>query len=156
MEDIDFSGRNDIKLDVTIGRLEGNNKKLKNVGITIDENNSGLIYWVRDSMNNVIFENISIMNLASENYVGIISRSTAEINNLQFSQINIENMENTTGTGRGVIAINYGNISNLILSDITLKCDKSNNIGAIGENSDNAININNVSANNIKCLEIIM
>ena len=151
MEDIDFSGRNDIKLDVTIGRLEGNNKKLKNVGITIDENNSGLIYWVRDSMNNVIFENISIMNLASENYVGIISRSTAEINNLQFSQINIENMENTTGTGRGVIAINYGNISNLILSDITLKCDKSNNIGAIGENSDNAININNVSANNIKC-----
>ena len=151
MEDIDFSGRNDIKLDVTIGRLEGNNKKLKNIDITIDGNNSGFIYWVRDSMNNVIFENISIMNSSSKNYVGIISRSTAEINNLQFTRINIENKENTTGTGRGVIAINYGNISNLILSDITLKCDKSNNIGVIGENSDNAININNVSSNNIKC-----
>ena len=150
MEDIDFSDRNGVKLDVTIGRLEGNNKKLKNLDVSID-NNNGLIYWIRDSMNNVIFENISIMNLSSKNYVGIISRSTAEINNLQFTQINIENMENTTGTGRGVIAINYGNISNLILSDITLKCDKSNNIGAIGENSDNAININNVSANNIKC-----
>ena len=151
MEDIDFSGRNDIKMSVTIGRLDGNNKKLKNLNISIDSSNGGLIYWIKNSMNNVIFENISIINIDSRDYVGVIARNTAEINNLQCTQINIENKENTTGTGRGIIAINYGNISNLILSDINLKCEKSNNVGAIGENYVDTIKVNNVSANNIKC-----
>ena len=151
MDDIDFNEKKDISLDVTIGRLEGNNKKLKNANIIINEKNNGLIYWVRDSMNNVIFENISIKNVSSKNHVGLISKSTAEINNLQFSKIDIENIDNATGTGRGLIAINYENISNLTLSDITLKCDKSNNIGAIGENYSNYIEISNINASNIKC-----
>ena len=151
MDDIDFSGKNDIKLDVTIGRLEGNNKKLKNANIIINEKNNGLIYLIKDSMNDVIFENIFIKNISSNNYVGLISKNTAEINNLQFSQINIENIDNATGTGRGLIAINYENISNLTLSDITLKCDKSSNIGAIGENYNNDIEISNIDASNIKC-----
>ena len=151
MGDIDFSGRNDVKLDVTIGRLDGNNKKIKNLDINLDGRNSGLIYMLRNSMDNVIFENISIINTVNTNYIGIIVKNTAEINNLKCTQISIEDKENITGTGRGIIALNDGEISNLILDNITLKCIGSDKVGTVGENYNNEKKISNINAKDIKC-----
>lgn len=123
MNDIDFENREDIKTEVTIGRLEaeGEPKKLKNIKITIDKSKTGLIKNVRNSMKNITFENIEITSSTSSTIqnIGIIGITTGTYENIEFSNIEIQ-AENANRVGC-IGSISYGEINNITLKNIGIQ-----------------------------------
>ena len=104
MADIDFSGKTNIKNNITINRLEAENNiyTLKNIELTYNTANTGLINNIKESIKNIGFENITLTNTSS------------------------------SGNYFGVIASNNGNIENLNFKNITIKASKLNYVGMIG------------------------
>ena len=118
MADLDFNGKNDIKYNVSIGNLEGNGHTIKNVSINM-ESSGGLIKELKESMNNVNFENINIVNDTSGNYVGIIGNNSGNLENILFKDIEIH-AKNRSFVG--CIANNTADkINNITLEGITLE-----------------------------------
>ncbi len=146
MQDIDFTGKENIKKDVTIGRLEaeGNKKTLKNIKISTDKSDTGLIKSVQNSMKNIIFENIEITNTATITNIGVISTTGATYENIEFIDIRIQA---PNATNVGVIGnMSYGNIQGIILKDIEIT--GKNYVGSfIGTTA--VTGISNITANNI-------
>ena len=120
MNDIDFTGKNDIHYGITVGRLEAINeqKTLKNIQLNINEQNGGLIRSVRTKLSNIKFENISIENQYKGNITGVIAISTASMENLSFSniQINAEKMSYVGCIGKYM----GSNIKNIELNEIQI------------------------------------
>ena len=148
MNDIDFANREDIKTEVTIGRLEaeGEPKKLKNIKIAIDKSETGLIKNVRNSIKNITFENIEITSSTSSTIqnIGIIGTTTGTYENIEFSNIKIQT-ENAERVGC-IGSISYGEINNITLKDIEI--EGKNYVGSfIGYTS--MTTITNITANDI-------
>ena len=120
MNDIDFTGKNEIHYGITVGRLEAINeqKTLKNIQLNINEQNGGLIRSVRTKLSNIKFENISIENQYKGNITGVIAISTASMENLSFSniQINAEKMSYVGCIGKYM----GSNIKNIELNEIQI------------------------------------
>ena len=94
MSDIDFAGRTNVKTNVTMARLEavGGTKTLKNIDLTFNEAGNGLIQDITIKLSDVRFENINInynIPAFSDAKAGIILNSSADMNNLEFSESKI-------------------------------------------------------------------
>ena len=146
MADIDFSGRENIKNNITVNRLEADNNvyTLKNINLEYNEANTGLIKNVRTSIKNIGFENITIENTnSSGNYCGVIATNNGNIDNLILKNIIIEanNMSYV-----GVIGwVNSGSVKNITLD--TINITGISYIGGLSGRCD--YEVNNITANNI-------
>ena len=85
MSDINFSGKA-VNTNISIGRLEGNNHKLENISVNIEES-GGLIKEVKNSLSNITFSNINITSSTAGTYMGLIGNTAAEIENITFNEI---------------------------------------------------------------------
>ena len=118
MQDIDFTGRNDIKTNVTIGRLESEGYAIKNMNVKLDDASEGIIGSITLSLQGVAFDNITIENNNSVSYVGVIINNTAKINNVTFKNINLLTPKSSYV---GMIANNSSDeISNINLNEINI------------------------------------
>ena len=101
MADIDFSGRTNVKNNISVNRLEANSMKtLKNIELTFDETKTGFIKEVKSSLRNIKFENIKITNtydvrdqfslsFAEDTYSGVVAWSIGIVENVEFSNIEV-------------------------------------------------------------------
>ena len=89
MADINFENKENIKTNLTIGKLEGNGHKIKNLKIVLKESNSGLIKLIKTTLNNTNFENINIVNSASGERTGVIANSNAKIEKITMNNITV-------------------------------------------------------------------
>ena len=121
MSDIDFAGRTNVKTNVTMARLEGvgGTKTLKNIDLTFNEAGKGLIQGLRNSLENVNFENITIKNTTSDSdNIGVIVNSNAST----IRNINIKNLTiNASGNYIGFISNAEGeNIADINIDTVSL------------------------------------
>ena len=151
MADIDFSGKDNVKNNITVNRLEAENNiyTLKNIELTYNAANTGFINNVKESIRNIGFENITLTNTAgSGNYFGIISSNDGIIENLRFKDITIDAKGmNSLGMVGGMFSGN--SISNVDLANITIS--GSSMIGGLlgNLNISVAATIKNITGNNI-------
>ena len=89
MADINFENKENIKTNLTIGKLEGNGHKIKNLKIVLKESNSGLIKLIKTTLNNTNFENINIVNSASGERTGVIANSNGKIEKVTINDITV-------------------------------------------------------------------
>ena len=89
MADINFENKENIKTNLTIGKLEGNGHKIKNLKIVLKESNSGLIKLIKTTLNNINFENINIVNSASGERTGVIANSNGKIEKITINNITV-------------------------------------------------------------------
>ena len=89
MADINFENKENIKTNLTIGKLEGNGHKIKNLKIVLKESNSGLIKLIKTTLNNTNFENINIVNSASGERTGVITNSNGKIEKVTINDITV-------------------------------------------------------------------
>ena len=132
MADIDFTGRTNIKNNITVNRLEAENNvyTLKNITLEYNTANTGLINNVKTGIKNIGFENINLSNSAgSGSYFGVIASNNGNIENLKFSEILID------GNGINYVGLignmNAGNVDGVEIKDVTIK-GKDYTGGAIG------------------------
>ena len=151
MADIDFSGKTNIKNNITVNRLEAESNiyTLKNIELEFNAENTGLIQNVKTSIKNIRFENITLKNTkGSGNYFGIIATNTGDVQNLQFNQITIE------AEGMSYVGIigktTQGNIENIEMNDINIKGKVyiGGFIGSVNIDTGDTV-INNVIGNNV-------
>ena len=156
MNDIDFTGRSNVKSNLTMSRLESNGSTLKNIEINLSGDYSGLIREIRTNLDGVNFENIKVT--GKNSYVGVIGKSTAEVKNIKFKDIivtasydnigcigrqeigkveNIE-LENVAITGRnnvgGLIGYSLSNVTNIQAINITIQGNGERTGGIVGYN----------------------
>ena len=122
MADIDFTGKNDIKTNLTIGRLEtdGEKRKLSNIELSLNGSSQGFIQNVQNNLENIVFENITLIqtNTGNTSYFGIILNSIASFNNVDFKNVTIEAPKTNYV---GIISqIQGGELQNLQLEEITI------------------------------------
>lgn len=148
MENIDFTGKNDIKTNLTIGRLEtdGEKRKLSNIELSLNGNNQGFIQNVQNNLENIVFENITLIQTSTGNtsYFGLILNNSANFNNIEFKNITIE-APKTDYVGT-ISQIPNGNLENIELTDITINA--KNYVGGLGAYVITR-DIRNVNASNI-------
>ena len=121
MSDIDFSGKNNIKDNILVNRLETDGKvyTLKNISLEYTTSYNGLIKGLRNSLENVNFENITIKNTTSDsNNIGVIVNSNAST----IRNINIKNLTiNASGNYIGFISNAEGeNIADINIDTVSL------------------------------------
>ena len=119
MADIDFSGRTNIKTNITMARLEGVNgrKTLKNINLEFNDENVGLIKEITTNLEDINFENISIKYNEEKQNVGIISKLRGSINNSSFKDITIDA---NVGEKVGVIGSATGSVKNVDLNNVSI------------------------------------
>ena len=150
MADIDFSGKTNVKNNIMVNRLEAENRQftLKNLELSYNTTNTGLINNVKTSIKNIGFENITLTNTASSgSYFGIIASNDGNIENLQFTEITI--------TAKGINYVGMigrmvsGNINNIELKNITINGNSNigGAVGYIGISLD--ATINNITGDNM-------
>ena len=121
MADIDFSGKTNINNNILVNRLEtdGNMHTLKNINLEYSSAYNGLIKGIKNSLENVSFENITIKNTTSaSNNIGVIVNSNAST----IKNINIKNLTiNASGNYIGFISRAEGeNISDINIDTVNL------------------------------------
>ena len=149
MADINFDGRDKIKSNITVNRLEAENniKTIKNITLEFSESNKGLIKNIKTNMKNINFENINIKNTAtSGEYCGVVVNLNGNLENIKFNSITVQ-AKNINHVG--IIGyVSSGIISNIDLSNVTV--EGSNYVGGLaGEDN---YEISNIKANNINIL----
>ena len=87
MSDIDFNGKANINTGINIARLDGNNHTLKNINLSLTGIQTGFINIVKSELQNINFENISVENVEGNSNIGIIINNTGDINNVSFKNI---------------------------------------------------------------------
>ena len=150
MADIDFSGKTNVKNNITLNRLEAENRvyTLKNIELKFNEANTGLINNVKTSIKNIGFENITLTNTAgSGNYFGVIASNNGNMENLQFNGVTIN------GSGMDYIGLiggaTSGNIAKVQLKDINII--GANNIGGFIGNINITVSatVENITGSNV-------
>ena len=148
MGDIDFSGRSNIKSNITVNRLEAENNiyTLKNINLEISTSNSGLINNVKTSIKNIGFENITLTKTGgSGEYFGIITVNNGIVENLRFKDIILNaNGMNYVGIIGGMTS---GNINNIEMKNVTINGNAY--LGGLLGSVDINQEIKNIIANNI-------
>ena len=135
MNDIDFSGRDNIKSNVTMSRLESNGSTLKNIEIEVSGDYAGLIREIRTNLDGVNFENIKVT--GKNSYVGVIGKSTAEVKNIKFKDITVTTPYDYVGS---IGWQEIGKVENIELENITIT-GRSNIGGLIGRSLSKITNI---------------
>lgn len=148
MENIDFTGKNNIKTNLTIGRLEtdGEKRKLSNIELSLNGNNQGFIQNIQNNLENIVFENITLIqtNTGNTSYFGLILNNSADFDHIEFKNITIEAPKTNYV---GVISqIPNGNLENIELEDITINGNQY--VGGLGAYVITR-DIRNVKANHI-------
>ncbi len=150
MADIDFSGKDNVKNNITVNRLEAENNvyTLKNITLEFNTANSGLINNVKTSIKNIGFENITLTNTTgSGSYFGVIASNNGNIDNLQFNETTIDG-ENIDYIGL-IGGITSGNINEINVKDIKIK-GKDYTGGIIGcINISVDATVNNITGDNV-------
>lgn len=151
MNDIDFSGKNNIKSNIKVNRLEtnGNIYSLKNITLEFNGYNSGLINNVKKKVSNISFENITINYLSkSGSYCGLIVSSGGELSNIKFKNIEI-NAKDLNYVGL-ISHLSKGNVKNVNIDTIYISgCDYTGGlIGTISAMNDADTRIHDVIAKN--------
>lgn len=90
INDIDFSGKSNINMEVAINRLEGVGEgySLKNIELTTDK--TSLINNVISNIENIKFENINLKFSSGDSYKGIIRYLFGNMTNVDFNDIRLE------------------------------------------------------------------
>ena len=148
MSDIDFAGRTNINTNVTMARLEAvdGTKTLKNINLEFSKDEeTGLIKDITTNISDIKFENIEIQSINSSNNIGIISTSSAEMNNLEFNNVTIDSQSDYSGCLARISQAGGNNI-NLININIMAKRYAG---GLTGYYDAPNYTINNVTADNI-------
>ena len=144
MNDLDFTGRKNIKKNISIGKLEGTTdgkiKTIKNISLELNGKEEALIKQIKYNLENIKFENIFINNTANnQNYCNLINTNNGSIGNTEFNNITINaNKMNYVG----IIGKNYGYISNIEV--LETKVTGINRVASLVCNSDNAKGIENI------------
>ena len=134
MQDIDFTGRNNINSGITALRMEGVNENITLKNIDVPANNS-LINAVNIEIKNLKFENIDIeFNEKSQN-VGIVSSLRGNMHNISFKDITIQA---STSEKVGTIGSAIGSINDIELENITIVA-ASRVGGLVGESTTGVI-----------------
>ena len=116
MQDIDFTGRNNINSGITALRMEGLNENITLKNIDVSANNS-LINAVNIEIKNLKFENIDIeFNEKSQN-VGIVSNLRENMDNISFKDITIQA---STSEKVGTIGSAIGSMNNIELDNVNI------------------------------------
>ena len=155
MADIDFSGRSEIKHNITVNRLEAENNTytLKNIELEFQQANTGLIKELRNSIKNIKFENITLINTAnSGNYFGLIAINNGNVENLVFSNITVEASKLSYV---GMIGNHQGeDIKNIQLQDIYIEANSyvGGLIGSQGPIISTDSIISDVTGNNVEII----
>ena len=151
MADIDFSGRANVKNNITVNRLEAENNiyTLKNIELSCNTANTGLINNVKTSIKNIGFENIILTNTAgSGNYFGLIASNDGSMEGLRFKDITI-NAQGMSYLGMIGGMATGNSINNIDLQNITIN-GRSYIGGLFGYiNIGTEETISNISGNNI-------
>ena len=146
MTDIDFSGKENPKYNISVNRLitNGDKKTIKNLEINSD---SGLIKDAKNEIKDISFENITINSTTGLDYIGIIKSNTADLYNIEFNNIHIN-----TRNSNYVACVPQNNAN--IMQDINLNnvsCTGNSYVAGLGaysvENSFKNIIGNNISVN---------
>ena len=149
MADIDFYGRANIKNNITVNRLESENRiyTLKNITLEFNTANTGLINNVKTSIKNVGFENINLINTAGGgDYCGVIASNDGNIENLQFTDIIVTAPKiRYVGMIGGMTSGNY--INNIELKNVTLKGNSY--VGGVSGSVSVDAEIKNITGDNL-------
>ena len=141
--DIDFKNKTDINKGITMARLESDGHTLKNIEITDSNNSDSFIKEITTSLVGINFENIRIDSSSQQN-IGVISNSSANIKDVNFKDI-IINAESANNVG--CIATSSGNMNNINLDNITVN-GNSYVGGLVGEQKGYVLE--NILGNNIQ------
>ena len=144
MNDLDFTGRKNIKTNVSIGKLEGTTdgkiKTIKNISLELNGKEEALIKQIKYNLENIKFENIFINNTANnQNYCNLINTNNGSIGNTEFNNITI-NANNMNYVG--IIGENYGYINNIKVLETKVK--GISRVAGLVCNSKNAKGIENI------------
>mgnify|MGYP001137250892 FL=1 len=148
MADIDFSGKTNVKTNVTMARLEAvdGTKTLKNINLEFaKDEETGLIKDITTNISDIKFENIEIQSINSSNNIGIISTSSAEMNNLEFNNVTIDLQSDYSGC---IARISQAGVNNIKLTNINITAKKYTG-GLTGYYDAANYTINNITADNI-------
>ena len=147
LSDIDFSGKTNIKDNILINRLEtdGTIYTLKNINLEYTTSYNGLIKDLKNTLENINFENITINNSTSNSsYIGVIVNSFANIvRNISIKNLNI----NAKGNNIGFFStINGNTVENINIDTVNIK--GASNIGSFAGETEVKI-VDNIYATNI-------
>lgn len=157
---IDFTGKQNIKTGLTIGRLDGNDYTIGILGedvepltISINKANTGFIEDIRTEMKDITFKNIRInyTGTTSGKNFGLISKTTATLNNVTFNNIAINGVSTLDKNVKldyvGIIGVvNYADISVIEMNNINVT-GKNRVGGFFGETTET--NMSDISAQGI-------
>ena len=149
MADIDFSGKTNVKNNITVNRLEAENNvyTLKNIDLYYNTANTGLINNVKTNIKNIGFEKITLTNTAgSGNYFGVIASNNGNVENLQFTDITVNGKGlNYVGMIGGMTSGEY--VKNIEMKNILL--NGQSYIGGVIGNVSLDIEIKDITGDNI-------
>ena len=118
MQDIDFKGKVNVKDNIKISRLDGNDCTLKNIELKYNKNNNTIISSVQNEIKNVNFNNINIEAVNVLENVGIILKNYGDLNNVNFKDVTINAPK---ANYVGIILKNEGsNIDRINLNNINV------------------------------------
>lgn len=155
MNDIDFTGKTNVNLQVLFNRLEtvSDDEVHTLKGITIDiaknTSNVSIIQSVSASIKNINFENIKITDTSTgaNNYINLIRYNYGNLENLSFKDITIDAVNENYA---GIVGRNYGMyINNINLNNVVVKGRSYvSALFAYAENLNERV-YSNITANNI-------
>ena len=107
LTDLDFTGKQNIKYNIKVGRLitEGHMHTIKNITLSVgNDGYFGLISQLKNGIENIKFENININcnENAKTSSIGVIGKCEGNIYNIEFNNININistNAKNINNVG---------------------------------------------------------
>lgn len=129
---IDFTGKKDVKTNVMFNRLEVTGT---------DESGNPLTHTIKG---------INLEYTSNGNYHVLIQKVNTALKNVNFEGISIKDTTTSTSNNYvGLIMYNYGELANVSFKDINIDAPKKNYVGVIGNNfayKINGINLDNVDA----------
>ena len=140
MADIDFSGRTNIKTNVTMARLEavGGTKTLKNIDLIFSGTENGLIKEITTKLSDVKFENITINFKNGTTNVGLIGTESGNMDNTEFSEITIVAEQSTKV---GSVGYSTAVMNNIKMEKVTVHGNYRVG-GLVGEGTGEILNTN--------------
>ncbi|HIU51266.1 MAG TPA: hypothetical protein IAB70_01360, partial [Candidatus Merdicola faecigallinarum] len=143
MNDLDFSGKSDMKVGISVNRFISDGSKLKNINLEMNQKNASIILELKSEMTNIGFENIHITNTGGDG-TGIIYNNSGTISNLKLENIELE-AENKSYVAP-ICKSTLGQIEQVEMNRITVK-GKDYVAGLIGMQQQNVMQ--NVTANEV-------
>ena len=120
VQDIDFTGKTNVKTRISVNRLEGTDggHTISNITINATSGYVGLFDTVACNIDHVNFDNITINSTSNQDYTGIIRFLNGTMSDVNFTNINIT----SSGSNVGIIGSNSSiDIKRINLNTVTVK-----------------------------------